>query len=161
MPEIGTDGSIHLLGRGSVCINTGGEKVYPEEVEEVVKTVDGVLDAIVVGIPNERFGEEIVAVVQLGPDVAAGSVSADAVIDHVKARLAGYKAPRHVRFVETIGRSPSGKLDYARHRSRDRRVARCAARVRLRRFRAAGLRPPPDRERPVSPCWRRAGGRSR
>ncbi len=65
--EIRADGSIHLLGRGSVCINTGGEKVYPEEVEEVVKTVDGVVDAVVVGIPNERFGEEIVAVVQLGP----------------------------------------------------------------------------------------------
>src|SRR5208282_4027102 len=72
--EIMADGSIHLLGRGSVCINTGGEKVYPEEVEEVVKTVPGVLDAVVVGIPNERFGEEIVAVVQLSPGVAEGSV---------------------------------------------------------------------------------------
>jgi fatty-acyl-CoA synthase len=114
--EIRADGSIHLLGRGSVCINTGGEKVYPEEVEEVVKTVDGVLDAIVVGIPNERFGEEIVAVVQLAPGVDDRSVGPDAVIGHVKERLAGYKAPRHVRFVETIGRSPSGKLDYGRHR---------------------------------------------
>ena len=115
-PRSGADGSIHLLGRGSVCINTGGEKVYPEEVEEVVKTVPGVLDAVVVGIPNERFGEEIVAVVQLGPGVAGGPVRAEAVIDHVKARLAGYKAPRRVRFVETIGRSPAGKVDYARHR---------------------------------------------
>jgi fatty-acyl-CoA synthase len=115
--EIGADGSIHLLGRGSVCINTGGEKVYPEEVEEVVKTVPGVLDAVVVGIPNERFGEEIVAVVQLSPGALEGSVAADTVIDHVKERLAGYKAPRRVRFVETIGRSPSGKVDYARHRA--------------------------------------------
>ena len=115
--EIREDGSIHLLGRGSVCINTGGEKVYPEEVEEVVKTVDGVLDAVVVGIPNERFGEEIVAVVQLAPGAAAGSVTDHDVIEHVKGRLAGYKAPRRVRFVETIGRSPSGKVDYARHRS--------------------------------------------
>ena len=115
--EIREDGSIHLLGRGSVCINTGGEKVYPEEVEEVVKTVPGVLDAVVVGIPNERFGEEIVAVVQLAPGTADGSVPGDDVIEHVKARLAGYKAPRKVRFVETIGRSPSGKVDYARHRS--------------------------------------------
>jgi len=114
--EIRDDGSIHLLGRGSVCINTGGEKVYPEEVEEVVKTVDGVLDAVVVGIPNERFGEEIVAVVQLTPGTPDGSVSDVYVIDHVKSRLAGYKAPRRVRFVETIGRSPSGKVDYARHR---------------------------------------------
>jgi len=115
--EVRDDGSIHLLGRGSVCINTGGEKVYPEEVEEAVKTVDGVLDAVVVGIPNERFGEEIVAVVQLRPGVPDGSVGSDAVIDHVKSRLAGYKAPRQVRFVETIGRSPSGKVDYARHRT--------------------------------------------
>jgi fatty-acyl-CoA synthase len=115
--EVRADGSIHLLGRGSVCINTGGEKVYPEEVEEVVKTVPDVLDAVVVGIPSERFGEEIVAVVQLSPGVAEGSVAPDAVIGHVKARLAGFKAPRRVRFVETIGRSPSGKVDYARHRS--------------------------------------------
>ncbi len=115
--EIREDGSIHLLGRGSVCINTGGEKVYPEEVEEVVKTLDGVLDAVVVGIPNERFGEEIVAVVQLTPGTADGPVDADTVIDHVKGRLAGYKAPRRVRFVPTIGRSPSGKVDYARHRA--------------------------------------------
>jgi len=115
--EIRVDGSIHLLGRGSVCINTGGEKVYPEEVEEVVKTVDGVADAVVVGIPNERFGEEIVAVVQLAPGVADGALSPQVVIDHVKGKLAGYKAPRQVRFVDTIGRSPSGKVDYARHRT--------------------------------------------
>ena len=70
--EVGEDGSIHLLGRGSVCINTGGEKVYPEEVEEVVKTIDGVVDAVVVGIPNERFGEEIVAVVELAPGTPPG-----------------------------------------------------------------------------------------
>lgn len=115
--EIRADGSIRLLGRGSQCINTGGEKVYPEEVEEVVKTVDGVLDAVVVGIPNDRFGEEIVAIVQLAPDPAGGTVAADTVIDHVKGRLAGYKAPRQVRFVESIGRSPSGKVDYRRHRA--------------------------------------------
>jgi acyl-CoA synthetase (AMP-forming)/AMP-acid ligase II len=115
--EVREDGSIHLLGRGSVCINTGGEKVYPEEVEEVVKTVDGVLDAVVIGIPNERFGEEIIAVVELTPGTAEESVTADAIIDHVKAQLAGYKAPRRIRFVPTIGRSPSGKVDYARNRT--------------------------------------------
>jgi fatty-acyl-CoA synthase len=114
--EIGADGSIHLLGRGSVVINTGGEKVYPEEVEEVVKTLDGVIDAVVVGIPDERFGETIVAVVELAPDAAPDAIPPGLVIDHVKARLAGYKAPRRVRYVNTIGRSPSGKLDYARHR---------------------------------------------
>ena len=115
--EVGEDGSIRLLGRGSVCINTGGEKVYPEEVEEVVKTIEGVLDSVVVGIPNERFGEEIVAVVELDDGAPDNAVGAEAVIAHVKARLAGYKAPRRVRFVPTIGRSPSGKVDYARHRA--------------------------------------------
>lgn len=114
--KVAADGSIHLLGRGSVCINTGGEKVYPEEVEEVVKTADGVVDAVVVGIPNERFGEEIVAVVELQPGTPPDDVSPQALIEHVKSRLSGYKAPRQVRFVPSIGRSPSGKVDYARHR---------------------------------------------
>ena len=110
------DGSIQLLGRGSVVINTGGEKVYPEEVEEVVKTTDGVVDAVVVGIPNDRFGEEVVAVVELAPGIPPDPTTEKSVIDHVKAKLAGYKAPRRVRFVASIGRSPSGKVDYARHR---------------------------------------------
>ena len=113
--QVEADGTIHLLGRGSVCINTGGEKVYPEEVEEAIKTLEGVRDAVAVGIPNDRFGEEIVAVVELR--TAGGEVSADDVISHVKGKLAGYKAPRKVRFVETIGRSPSGKVDYGRHRN--------------------------------------------
>jgi fatty-acyl-CoA synthase len=115
--EVDGDGSIHLLGRGSVCINTGGEKVYPEEVEEAIKTVDGIQDAVAVGIPNERFGEEIIAAVELSPGTREGSVSEDAVIEHVKGQLASYKAPRRVHFVATIGRSPSGKVDYARIRS--------------------------------------------
>jgi fatty-acyl-CoA synthase len=115
--EIRQDGSIHLLGRGSVCINTGGEKVYPEEVEEVVKTVPGVSDAVVVGTPHERFGEEIIAIVQLGEGASAELVSPDVIVEHVKRRLASYKAPRQVRYVDTIGRSPSGKVDYARLRN--------------------------------------------
>jgi fatty-acyl-CoA synthase len=114
--EVRADGSIHLLGRGSVVINTGGEKVYPEEVEEVVKTVPGVRDAVVVGVPDDRFGESIVAVVERNPDADPSAVTADDVITGVKAHLAGYKAPRRVRFVDTIGRSPAGKVDYARHR---------------------------------------------
>ncbi len=114
--EVAADGTIHLLGRGSVCINTGGEKVYPEEVEEVVKTADGVVDAVVVGVPNERFGEEVVAVVELAPGVDPSDDAELAIVEHVKAHLAGFKAPRRVRFVETIGRSPSGKVDYNRHR---------------------------------------------
>jgi acyl-CoA synthetase (AMP-forming)/AMP-acid ligase II len=100
-----------------VVINTGGEKVYPEEVEEVIKAMPGVADAVVVGIPNDRFGEEIVAVVERAPGAQPGSVSDEAVIQQVKSRLAGFKAPRRVRFVDTIGRSPAGKLDYARHRA--------------------------------------------
>jgi len=115
--EVGADGSIHLLGRGSVVINTGGEKVYPEEVEEVIKTLDGVADTVVVGIPDDRFGEEIVAVVEPKRGTEPGSVTAQAVIEHVKGRLAGYKAPRRVHVVATIGRSPAGKVDYTRHRA--------------------------------------------
>ena len=115
--EVGADGSIHLLGRGSVVINTGGEKVYPEEVEEAIKTIDVVADAVVVGIPDEQFGEEIVAVVELAPGTTPKSLTPDMVVVHVKAHLAGYKAPRRVRFVTTIGRSPAGKVDYARHRA--------------------------------------------
>ena len=115
--EVRADGSIHLLGRGSVSINTAGEKVYPEEVEEVIKAIDGVVDAVVVGIPDDRFGEEIVAVVELAPGTPPGSVTAEGVIDWVKDRLASYKAPRRVRFVDSIGRSPAGKVDYNRHRA--------------------------------------------
>ncbi len=113
--QVEEDGSIHLLGRGSVCINTGGEKVYPEEVEEVIKTLSGVQDAVVVGIPNDRFGAEIVGVVELaGP--GGDAPDQEAVIAHVKAHLAHFKAPRRVRFVDTIGRAPNGKVDYTRHR---------------------------------------------
>jgi fatty-acyl-CoA synthase len=109
--EVGADGSLHLLGRGSVCINTGGEKVFPEEVEEVLKTYRGVVDAVCVGVPDERFGEVITAVVE----PAAGTmIEQDALADHVKATLAAYKAPRHVVLVDTIGRAPNGKVDYRR-----------------------------------------------
>ncbi len=125
--EVGEDGSIHLLGRGSVCINTGGEKVYPEEVEEAVKTLPGVVDAVVVGIPNDRFGEEVVAVVEASPDGPVGALTADVVIEHVKSKLASYKAPRRVRLVPSIGRSPAGKVDYARHRAEAADWARAAS----------------------------------
>jgi acyl-CoA synthetase (AMP-forming)/AMP-acid ligase II len=111
--EVNEDGTIHLLGRGSVCINTAGEKVYPEEVEEVLKTYAGVHDAVVVGVPDERFGEQIVGVVELEGSTEIEEV---ALIEHVKGELASYKAPKRVRMVTTIGRSPSGKVDYGRHR---------------------------------------------
>ncbi len=109
--EVRADGSLHLLGRGSVCINTGGEKVFPEEVEEVLKTYRGVVDAVCVGVPDERFGEVITAVVE--PAVGA-SINQDQLADHVRGSLAAYKAPRHVVLVDSIGRAPNGKVDYKR-----------------------------------------------
>jgi fatty-acyl-CoA synthase len=105
------DGTINLLGRGSVCINTGGEKVFPEEVEEVLKEHPTVYDAVVVGVPDDKFGEAITAVVESQPGDTL--VEAD-LIDHVKAHLAHFKAPKRVLPVETIGRAANGKVDYAR-----------------------------------------------
>jgi len=104
------DGTITLLGRGSVCINTGGEKVFPEEVEEALKTHAAVRDATVVGVPDERFGQAIAAAVELR---AGASVEPGELVDHVEGRLAGYKKPRHVLFVDSVGRAPNGKADYA------------------------------------------------
>ena len=104
------DGSMKLLGRGSVCINTGGEKVFVEEVEEVLKLHASVRDAVCVGIPNERFGETVCAIVELQD--AGQPLDSEDVIAHVKKKLAGYKAPRNVVVVSTIGRAPSGKVDY-------------------------------------------------
>ena len=84
------DGTLTLLGRGSVCINSGGEKIFPEEVEEALKLHPAVVDAVAVGVPDDRFGEAVTAVVEPAP---GESVDADALIDHVKERLARYKAP--------------------------------------------------------------------
>jgi fatty-acyl-CoA synthase len=105
---IEADGSIRFLGRGSVCINTGGEKVFPEEVEEALKTHAAVRDAIVVGTPHERLGEAITAVVELFDQ----RVDDTELINHVKSRLAHYKAPRHVVRVDSVGRAPNGKADF-------------------------------------------------
>lgn len=109
------DGSITLLGRGSVSINTGGEKVFPEEVEECIKLLPEVRDAVVVGVPDERFGETVAAVVELAD---GQSIDADLVIAHVRAHLARHKAPRHVMVVLSIGRGPNGKADYMALRKR-------------------------------------------
>lgn len=103
------DGSITLLGRGSVSINTGGEKVFPEEVEECIKLLPEVRDAVVVGVPNERFGETVAVVVEAVP---GHTIDAAAVTAHVRARLARHKAPRHVMVVDSVGRGPNGKADY-------------------------------------------------
>jgi fatty-acyl-CoA synthase len=104
------DGTLSLLGRGSVCINTGGEKVYPEEVEEALKTHPSVDDAVVVGLPDEKWGQAVVGVVQLAPGASA---AADDVRAHVRGRLAGFKTPKHVLIVDSLGRAPNGKADYA------------------------------------------------
>ncbi len=113
--QVDADGTIHLLGRGSVCINSGGEKIFPEEVEEALKTHEAVHDAVVVGVPHPTYGEQIVAVVE--PVEGAAAPSEAELIGHVKERLAHYKAPRRVRRVSTIGRAPNGKVDYKRHRA--------------------------------------------
>ncbi len=104
-----TDGSITLLGRGSVCINTAGEKVYPEEVEETLKLHDAVVDCNVVGLPDERWGQSVTAVVaRVGP----GATDEASLITHCKTHLAGYKCPKRVVFVDGIQRGPNGKPDY-------------------------------------------------
>ncbi len=108
--EVNPDGSLKLLGRGSQCINTGGEKVFPEEVEEAMKTHPAVRDAVVVGLPDKRFGERICAVVELQP--GADGLELGEAAEHVKSRLAHYKAPRDLVVVDTIGRAPNGKVDY-------------------------------------------------
>jgi fatty-acyl-CoA synthase len=103
------DGTIRLLGRGSVCINTAGEKVFPEEVEEALKVHPAVVDANVVGVPDEKWGSAVTAVVQLteGAEVSPAELAA-----HCRTSLAGYKCPKHVVFVDRVLRGPNGKADY-------------------------------------------------
>lgn len=110
---IAEDGTLTLLGRGSVCINSGGEKIYPEEVEVAAREHPTVVDAVAVGVPHERFGQAVTLVCSVSEPT-----DADQVIGTVKTRLAGYKAPRAVVFVDEVYRAPNGKLDYqwaARH----------------------------------------------
>ncbi|MHB8466590.1 MAG: acyl-CoA synthetase [Acidimicrobiales bacterium] len=103
------DGTITLLGRGSVSINSGGEKIYPEEVEAAVKSHPSVWDATVVGVPDERWGQKVAAVVQCRD---GGSISLDDLQDHCRSKIAGYKVPRVLHVVDEVVRSPSGKPDY-------------------------------------------------
>jgi fatty-acyl-CoA synthase len=112
--SVAADGSLELLGRGSVCINTGGEKVFPEEVEEVLKIHGGVADAVVVGVPHERFGESVAAVIE--PTDPGAPLDEAALVDHVKSHLAAYKAPRHIVLIDSVDRTASGKVDYRRLR---------------------------------------------
>jgi acyl-coenzyme A synthetase/AMP-(fatty) acid ligase len=109
--RVEADGSVTLLGRGSVCINSGGEKVFPEEVEAALKSHPDVFDAVVVGVPDARFGERVAAVVKPRPGRSPGL---DSLADHCRSRIAGYKVPRAVVLVEEIPRTPVGKPDYRR-----------------------------------------------
>lgn len=104
---IAEDGTITLLGRGSVCINSGGEKIYPEEVEVAARVHPNVVDANVVGMPHERFGETVTLVCSVSEPTDATEL-----IDSIKEQIADYKAPRHVVFVDEVYRAPNGKADY-------------------------------------------------
>jgi acyl-CoA synthetase (AMP-forming)/AMP-acid ligase II len=117
-----TDGQIELLGRDSVTVNSGGEKIFVEEVERAIAGHPSVADVVVTGRPSERWGQEVVAVVQLAEGVGAGGVEAghggagdgvaDSIIAHASGFIARYKLPKAVIFVELVQRSPSGKADY-------------------------------------------------
>jgi len=108
------DGTITLLGRGSVCINSGGEKIYPEEVEEALKSHPSVRDANVVGLPDERWGQAVVAVLSIEDD---HEVSDADLVAHTRTCIAAYKSPKHLFRVPRIERSPNGKADYRWARS--------------------------------------------
>ena len=162
--RIEDDGTITVLGRGSVSINTGGEKVYPEEVEAALKSHPAVFDAVVVGVPDERWGERVAAVVQPRP---GATPALEELAEHVRAQLAAYKAPRDLVLVDAIVRSPSGKPDYRWARAvavegerGRRRAPRCRS-TRSDRRRPTGPMPPAARSPgawPGSPAparWRR------
>lgn len=110
MASVDADGSIRLLGRGATCINTGGEKVYPEEVEAVLAAHPQVADVVVVGADDDRFGQRVVAIVR--PADPADPPGLDVLKEHCRPRLTGYKVPRALRIVPAIARSPAGKPDY-------------------------------------------------
>jgi acyl-CoA synthetase (AMP-forming)/AMP-acid ligase II len=105
------DGTMTLLGRGSQCINSGGEKIYPEEVESALKGHPKVFDVLVVGVADQRWGQKVAAVVQPRP----GEVpTLDELTEHCRTRIAGYKVPRQLHLIDEMPRQPSGKPDYTR-----------------------------------------------
>ncbi len=109
MATIEADGTIRVFGRGTVSINSGGEKIFPEEVEAALKAHADVLDAIVVGVPDERWGQRVAALVQMRPGRELDKADIEA---HCRHKVAGYKAPREIHEVEKVMRQPSGKPDY-------------------------------------------------
>ncbi|CAM5744654.1 putative Long-chain-fatty-acid--CoA ligase FadD19 [Streptomyces afghaniensis 772] [Streptomyces afghaniensis] len=110
MATVNEEGVVTVLGRGSQCINTGGEKVYPEEVEQALKSHPDVYDALVAGVPDPQWGHHVAAVVQVREGAARPSL--EEIQSHCRDRLAGYKIPRQLVIAQAIQRSPSGKADY-------------------------------------------------
>ncbi len=109
LARVEADGTVTLLGRGNTCVNSGGEKVFPEEVEGALKSHADVFDALVIGVPDERLGQRVAALVQLREGRAVDLAALDA---HLRGQIAGYKVPRSIWLVDSIGRAPSGKPDY-------------------------------------------------
>jgi 3-oxocholest-4-en-26-oate---CoA ligase len=109
MATIAADGTLVLFGRGSNCINTGGEKVYPEEVEEALKVHPAVEDALVFGVPDDRFGQRVVGIVSLTPGESA---EPDEIVTDARSRLSSYKLPKELRIVAEVPRAPNGKANY-------------------------------------------------
>jgi acyl-CoA synthetase (AMP-forming)/AMP-acid ligase II len=110
MAMVEEDGTLHFLGRGSICINSGGEKIFPEEVEGALKAHPDLVDAVVAGIPDDRWGQKVAAVLQVQP--GATPLTQQDVEEHLSTRIARYKVPRFVHTVDAIVRSPAGKADY-------------------------------------------------
>ena len=106
---INADGTINLLGRGSNCINTAGEKVYPEEVEEAIKKHPNVYDCLVVGLQDDKYGQRVVAIASLEENSA---LEEGELIDFTREQLSGYKLPKQILFVEEVMRAPNGKANY-------------------------------------------------
>jgi 3-oxocholest-4-en-26-oate---CoA ligase len=109
LARVEDDGTVTLLGRGNTCVNTGGEKVFPEEVEGALKSHPDVFDALVIGLPDELLGQRVAALVQPRPDAAPELA---ALQEHVRGQIAGYKVPRSIWLTEAITRTVSGKADY-------------------------------------------------
>ena len=107
MAARGADGRLQLIGRGNMCINTGGEKVFPEEVEEALKLQPGIEDALVLGVPDPAWGKAVVALIETTPDYDEATVRAG-----LRTVLAAYKQPKHLWPVAEVPRHASGKGDY-------------------------------------------------
>lgn len=107
--KIEDDGSITVFGRGSNCINSGGEKIFPEEVEDALKAHDGIFDALVVGVADDRWGSRVSAIIQARKGI---HLSLENIQEHCRKHIAGYKVPREIHLIDELPRAPSGKPDY-------------------------------------------------